>query len=44
LFAFESFVDPAQADVVMQPACYIHCFNKLRAPDFVLRCEFKAGD
>jgi hypothetical protein len=44
LFAFESFVDLAQADVVTQPACCIHCFNELRAPDFVLRCEFKAGD
>jgi hypothetical protein len=44
LFAFESFMDPAQADVVTQPACCIHCFNKLRAPDFVMQCKFKAGD
>jgi hypothetical protein len=44
LFAFESFVDPAQADVVTQPACCIHCFNELRAPNFVMQCEFKAGN
>jgi hypothetical protein len=41
---FESFMDPAQANVVMQPACCIHCFNELRAPDFVMQCKFKAGD
>jgi hypothetical protein len=44
LFAFESFEDLAQANVVMQLACCIHCFNELRAPNFVMQRKFKAGD
>jgi hypothetical protein len=44
LFVFESFVEPAQADVVTQPACCICCFNELCVPNFVMQCEFKAGD
>jgi hypothetical protein len=29
---------------VTQLACWIHYFNKLRAPDLVMQCEFKAGN
>jgi hypothetical protein len=44
LFAFESFVDLAQAELVMKPACCAYCFTEMRAPEFLVVCEIKAGD